>query len=96
MNIQHSRRQFLRTSAAGVLGAIAVPTILSSCAKTVSDRILIGHIGLGSRGQDELLNYFLPFDNAFQVASCDPFKDRRDNVASHIKTLITPASFEYN
>lgn len=84
MNNHFSRRNFIKTTTAGIAGAIAVPTMLSSCAKNSSDRILIGHIGLGSRGQDELINYFLPLDSCFQVASCDPFTDRRENVAGHI------------
>ena len=87
MNENLSRRKFIRTTSAGVAGVIAVPTILSSCAKGANDRVLIGHIGLGSRGQDELLNYFLPLDSCFQAASCDPFTDRRENVASHINAF---------
>ncbi|MBK6284353.1 MAG: Gfo/Idh/MocA family oxidoreductase [Draconibacterium sp.] len=87
MNNRHSRRHFLKTSTTGVAGLIAIPTILSSCAKGANDRILIGHIGVGSRGQDELVNYFLPLESAFQAASCDPFTDRRENVASHINAF---------
>jgi predicted dehydrogenase len=87
MNKNLSRRNFIRTTSVGVAGTIAVPTILSSCAKGASDRVLIAHIGVGSRGQDELLNYFLPLDSCFHVASCDPFTDRRENVASHINAF---------
>lgn len=87
MNNRQSRRHFLKTSTTGVAGLIAIPTILSSCAKGANDRILIGHIGVGSRGQDELVNYFLPLESAFQAASCDPFTDRRENVASHINAF---------
>jgi len=65
MNENLSRRNFIKTTSVGVAGAIVVPTILSSCAKGANDRVLIGHIGLGSRGQDELLNYFLPLDTCF-------------------------------
>ncbi len=82
-----SRRHFLKTSTTGVAGLIAIPTIISSCAKGANDRILIGHIGVGSRGQDELVNYFLPLESSFQAASCDPFTDRRENVASHINAF---------
>ncbi len=84
MKFNLSRRSFIKHTAAGIAGTIAVPTILSSCAKGANDRILIGHIGLGSRGQDELLNYFLPLEGSISVASCDPFADRRENVANHI------------
>ena len=86
MNRNLSRRNFIKTSAAGIAGAVALPTILSSCAKTVNDRLLIAHIGVGSRGQDELLNYFLKLDSCFHVASCDPFHERRENVAGHINS----------
>jgi len=94
MNENLSRRNFIRTTSTGVAGVIAIPTILSSCAKGANDRVLIGHIGVGSRGQDELLNYFLPFESSYQVASCDPFQDRRENVAGHINDYYKKAGIK--
>jgi len=94
MNHNFSRRHFIRNASIGVAWAIAVPTILSSCAKGANDRILIGHIGVGSRGQDELLNYFLPFESSYQLGSCDPFQNRRENVAGHINDYYKKAGIK--
>lgn len=81
-----SRRDFVRRSAKGVIGTALLPTILTNCtnSKGANDRIVIGHIGVGSRGTDELLSYFLPLRDALNVAVCDTFKDRRVNVANRI------------
>lgn len=81
-----TRRNFIGTSLAGVAGAITVPVVLHSCrTKTaVSDRILIAHIGQGSRGQEEMKNYFAPLETSYSVATCDPFRQRRDATASYI------------
>lgn len=81
-----SRRRFLRNSSIGVAGAIVAPTILKSCANGAapSDRITIAHIGVGSQGQGELKNYFVSLDTSYQVATCDPFQQRRDASADFI------------
>ncbi len=81
-----NRRNFISKTTAGVAGAILVPTILQSCdyGKSPSDRLLIAHIGVGSRGQGEMKNYFVPLDTSYSVATCDPFKQRRDASANYI------------
>ncbi len=79
-----SRRRFIKKSSIGVVGTIAIPTILSSCAKGANDRLLIAHIGVGSRGQSELLNYFLPLETNYSVATCDTHLQRRNATAKHI------------
>jgi predicted dehydrogenase len=79
-----SRRKFLKNTSIGTAGAIVVPTILNSCAKGTNDRILIAHIGVGSQGQGELKNYFVPMETSYQVATCDPFQQRRDATADYI------------
>ena len=79
-----SRRKFLKNTSVGVAGTIVVPTILSSCAKGANDRILIGHIGLGSRGQEELKSYFVPLESSYSVATCDTYLQRRRATASYI------------
>ncbi len=84
INKNLSRRIFLRNSSIGVAGTIMVPTILSSCAKGLNDRITIAHIGVGSQGQGELKGYFVPLETSYQVATCDPFKQRRDASAGYI------------
>jgi hypothetical protein len=87
MNQNFSRRHFIRNASIGISGAIVVPTILSSCAKGANDRILIGHIGVGSRGTTELLNYFLPLREANNIAVCDVFRDKREKAAEYINNF---------
>lgn len=50
----------------------------------MNDRVNIAHIGVGSRGQSELKNYFVPLESSFSVATCDPFQDRRKGAAKYI------------
>jgi predicted dehydrogenase len=81
-----SRRDFVTSSVKGAVGAALLPTILTSCTnwKGANDRIVVGHIGVGSRGTDELMTYFLPLREALNAAVCDPFRDRREEVANRI------------
>ncbi|WP_066632440.1 Gfo/Idh/MocA family oxidoreductase [Labilibacter marinus] len=72
-----SRRSFLKKSAVVAGGAMVAPTIISSCVKGANDKILIGHIGVGNMGSVALRNWFMPIPDALNVATCDPFKDRR-------------------
>jgi len=85
-NNKISRRDFVQNSIKGAIGVAILPTILQSCKGGVapSDRITIAHIGVGSRGMDELIYYILPLRGALNIAVCDVFKDRRDNAAAHI------------
>ena len=82
--INQSRRRFLKNVSVGAAGIIAVPTILSSCAKGANDRIMVAHIGQGSRGQAEMKGYFVPLTTAYSVAACDPFEQRRNAVADYV------------
>ena len=84
-NATIDRRQFIRKSLAGAGGVFIAPTILSSCAKGANDRILIAHIGVGSRGTNILKNYFLPVENSLSVAVSDAHLDRRTERAELIK-----------
>jgi predicted dehydrogenase len=79
------RRQFIRKSLAGSGGVILAPTILSSCAKGANDRILIAHIGVGSRGTSILKTYFLPLEDSLSVAVSDAYLDRRTDRSGLIK-----------
>lgn len=79
-----SRRKFLKNASVGAAGMIAVPTILSSCAKGANDRIMVAHLGLGSRGQAEMKQYFVPIETSYSVAACDPFEQRRNASANYI------------
>jgi predicted dehydrogenase len=80
------RRQFIRKTLVGTGGVIIAPTILSSCAKGANDRILIAHIGVGSRGTNILKTYFLPLEDSLSVAVSDAHLDRRTERAELIRT----------
>jgi hypothetical protein len=77
-----SRRDLFR-------GAVA-PLIITSTAlgrgkvPPASDRVTIGFIGVGVRGGDGLLVNNLKLPEAQCVATCDPFKDRREKWAHKI------------
>ncbi len=90
-----SRRDFVRRSATGIAGAALLPTVLTSCSnwKGANDRIVVGHIGVGSRGTDELMSYFLPLRDALNIAVCDTFKDRRESVAGKINQFYKENKF---
>jgi len=90
-----SRRDFVQRSVKGAIGAAMLPTILSSCSnwKGANDRMIVGHIGVGSRGTDELMSYFLPLREAMNIAVCDTFKSRRENTASRINQFYKENNF---
>jgi len=57
-NFKVSRRDFLKTSAIGVMGAIVAPVIVPSTvfgANAPSNRILIGAIGCGRQGRGDMI-----------------------------------------
>lgn len=90
-----SRRSFLGQSARLAAGTAILPTVLTSCSnwKGANDRLVIGHIGVGSRGTDELMNYLLPLREALNIAVCDTFKDRRDSAAQRINQFYRENNF---
>ena len=90
-----SRRSFVQRTVKGAIGAALLPTVLGSCSnwKGANDRIVIGHIGVGDRGTGELMSYFLPLREALNIAVCDTFKDRRENVASRINAFYKENNF---
>ena len=98
-----SRRDFVQASVKGLIGMAVMPTILTSCSnwKGANDRIAVAHIGVGSRGTDELISYFLPVKDAMNIAVADTFKARRENVANLINkyykdnNLATPECKQY-
>jgi len=67
----------------------ATPNVLRAVAsagpETIppSERVTIGHIGVGGRGTD-LLRQCLPLAEGQSVAVCDPFESRRDAAAEWI------------
>jgi len=85
-----SRRGFLKGAAAGVAAsAVAAPTVIASTAlgrggvPPASERVTLAHIGVGGQGSG-LLNGFLHLEDAQSVATCDPFKDRREECARQV------------
>ena len=81
-----SRRKFLRNTSIGIGGVIIAPTIIPSCAKGANDRILVAHIGVGSMGTVVLKNWMMPVEAALNVATCDPFLERRNSAAQYINS----------
>ena len=75
---------------AGAAGTLAMPYVITSTAlgddKTppASERVTIGHIGVGGRGRS-LLRGFVRCKGAQSVAVADAYKSRREAVAARIK-----------
>ena len=90
-----SRRNFVQSSVKGAIGVAMLPTILGSCSnwKGANDRVVVGHIGVGSRGTDELMSYFLPLREAMNLAVCDTFKSRRETAANKINQFYKENNF---
>jgi glucose-fructose oxidoreductase len=80
------RREFLKTGAAA---ALAVPVFVPSSALGLgrapapSDRVTLGHIGVGGQGT-WLLRGFLQLEQSRSVAVCDPFRHRREAAAQEV------------
>ena len=91
-----SRRDFVQNSAKVVIGAALLPTILPSCSnrKGANDRITIAHIGVGSRGMEELRRYFLPLRGALNIAVCDVHKERREEAANEINKFYNIFTYQ--
>jgi predicted dehydrogenase len=79
-----TRRTFLKNTSIGIAGAIAVPIILPSCAKGANDHVLVAHMGMGSMGNQVLRGWMMPVKQALNVATCDPFRDRREEAVMYI------------
>ena len=81
------RRNFVKTSILASAGTVIAPTILTSCSnwKGANSRVNVAHIGVGGRGSSTTRHYFLPVADARSLATCDPFKDRRENFAKQIE-----------
>jgi len=80
-----SRRSFLRrTAVAGA--AVGLPSIVPPSvfgADAPSERVTVGHIGVGGQGGG-LLGGFVGLPEGQSVATCDPFKDRREGRAKMV------------
>ena len=85
-NARITRRNLLKGAAA----AFAAPYVITSSAlgnadqPPASDRVTLGHIGVGGRGTD-LLNGFLRCKGVQSVAAADAYKSRREAAAAKMK-----------
>ena len=86
---QPTRREFLAKGGAALAGAVAAPYVITSAAlgdgatPPASDRVTLGHIGVGGRGGG-LLHSFLSLPGAQSVAVCDCFRSRREAAAKAV------------
>lgn len=87
MNRGHiSRRDLLKGAAATAVVPYAITTAALGDDKTppASERIALGHIGVGNRGRS-LLRGFLNCKGAQSVAAADAYKSRREAAAAMMK-----------
>ena len=78
-----NRRTFVKSMA-------ALPCVVTAAA--ASDRIAVGFIGTGTRGGNGLIKMFLPLPDCQCVATCDPFKDRREAWAKQVDAYYAQRS----
>ncbi len=78
-----TRRSFLKRTAAGLAAPAVITSGAVGAAPAPSDRIALGHIGVGGRGSG-LLNGFLGLRDCRCLAVADPFRDRRERAAARI------------
>jgi hypothetical protein len=76
------------TTAAACAAAIVPSSVFGADAP--SNRVTVGHIGVGGQGSG-LLRGFLGLPQGQSVAVCDPFKDRRENRAKQVEAHYTKA-----
>jgi predicted dehydrogenase len=81
----HTRRTFLKQAAMGTAAVLAYPT---STVLGANDRIRVGMIGVGDRGND-LLGQVLPISGVELVAMADVYSRRRDQSKSRVPGIQT-------
>lgn len=83
-----NRRRLLKAAAAAVAAPYVIPSTAIGNAQTpaASERVTLGHIGVGNRGgMGQLFSHFRQAKGAQSVAVADVYKDRRDAYARMIK-----------
>jgi len=78
------RRYFLNNVGKGLAIGLAAPTILPSCAQRASNKLLVGHIGVGDMGTAVLQNWLMPVEDAYNVATCDTWLKRRESATNYV------------
>lgn len=86
------RRTFISNAGKGLAIGLAAPTILPSCSERASNRILIGHIGVGSMGNVVLQHWLMPVKDAYNIATSDTYLDRREGAARLVNTTYKQQS----
>ena len=89
-----SRRRFFGQISAATAAGATVPLIVPASvfgADAPSNRATLGHIGLGGQGSG-LLRGFLGLPQSQSVATCDPFKDRREARARQVNDHYAAAT----
>jgi glucose-fructose oxidoreductase len=86
---RQTRRDFLKRSTSLMAGTYSIPYIITSNVlgsggiRPPSERITIGHIGVGGMGGGHVRGFAGRFDSQ-SIATCDPAKDRRETWAKYI------------
>ncbi len=89
MTTNFNRRQFVKSSIAGAIGLISLPSVVPASVIPgnnrimPSDRINLGFIGVGSMGSGHLKS-FLGYDDVRVVAVCDVKKIQRDEAKVNV------------
>src|SRR6266852_4991070 len=95
------RRRFLSQTAGAIAGAGALSTSAFSYSriKGANDRILLGHIGIGSRGSELawIVSQLKDKQNVEMAAVCDLWKVNRERAASRAQAVYgrAPRAFQY-
>jgi predicted dehydrogenase len=86
-NLKLTRRSFLKRAAAAAAVPYIVPaTVFGRGGKVApSERIVLGGIGIGTRGSHDL-RWMLPEQDVQFVATCDPQKSRAESVKKIVDT----------
>lgn len=89
-NHKITRRSFLKSFTKTAAGIITSPYIITTTmlgkdtTLPPSERIALGHIGVGQRGANALLKSFLDLEDAQCAAVCDPFRSKRERWAKYV------------
>ena len=81
-----NRRKFLAGSTAALSAPLILPASRLFGADAPSRTINLGHIGTGGQGTG-LLRNFVNIPGARSVAVCDPYRQRREAAAAHVKQV---------
>src|SRR6266567_4286768 len=84
-NFAQTRRTFMKQAALGTAAVLAYPT---SSVLGANERIRVGMIGVGDRGND-LLGQVLPIHGVELVAMADVYSRRRDQTKSRVPGIQT-------